>query len=210
MTARKPMSERRAPKLCGAKTRAGGKCKRPAGAGTDHVGHGRCKLHGGSSPNGRKHAAREQAHELALLLGDGISIEPHEALLKCVRLAAAEVGFFTARIEGLQLEDVTVRPRTDKESDDGYEKKLAPAELNLWVQERIRAVDRLARYSKLAIDAGIAERQVRIAEQFGETIATLLRGVLEDLRLTPEQMDRAREIVPRRLAQLSMREGNAT
>lgn len=32
---------------CDATTRAGSACKRPAGAGTDHVGTGRCKLHGG-------------------------------------------------------------------------------------------------------------------------------------------------------------------
>lgn len=36
-------------KTCGAKTRAGTPCKRPAGWGTDHVGTGRCKLHGGKS-----------------------------------------------------------------------------------------------------------------------------------------------------------------
>ena len=32
---------------CGAKTRSGGTCKKEAGWGTDHVGHGRCRLHGG-------------------------------------------------------------------------------------------------------------------------------------------------------------------
>ena len=36
-------------KYCGAKTRAGTPCRRPAGWGTDHVGEGRCKLHGGRS-----------------------------------------------------------------------------------------------------------------------------------------------------------------
>jgi uncharacterized protein YjcR len=36
-------------KYCGARTRAGTPCKRPAGWGTDHVGDGRCKLHGGKS-----------------------------------------------------------------------------------------------------------------------------------------------------------------
>lgn len=39
-------------KYCGAKTRSGGKCKRPAGWGTEHPGDGRCKLHGGASPRG--------------------------------------------------------------------------------------------------------------------------------------------------------------
>lgn len=34
---------------CGAKTRAGTPCQQIAGWGTDHVGNGRCKLHGGKS-----------------------------------------------------------------------------------------------------------------------------------------------------------------
>jgi len=34
---------------CGAKTRAGGTCRRPAGWGTEHTGQGKCKLHGGAS-----------------------------------------------------------------------------------------------------------------------------------------------------------------
>lgn len=37
---------------CNAKTRSGGNCKQPAGWGTDHVGEGKCKLHGGSSLKG--------------------------------------------------------------------------------------------------------------------------------------------------------------
>ena len=34
---------------CGSPTRAGTPCQRPAGWGTDHVGYGRCKLHGGNA-----------------------------------------------------------------------------------------------------------------------------------------------------------------
>lgn len=43
--------------LCGAKGRTGNPCRRPAGWGTDHVGVGCCKLHGGSMRNQRVHAA---------------------------------------------------------------------------------------------------------------------------------------------------------
>lgn len=35
---------------CDAKTRSGGRCQQVAGWGTDHVGQGRCKLHGGATP----------------------------------------------------------------------------------------------------------------------------------------------------------------
>ena len=34
---------------CGAKTRKGTPCKRPVGWGTEHIGEGRCKLHGGNA-----------------------------------------------------------------------------------------------------------------------------------------------------------------
>lgn len=38
--------------LCGARNRHGGTCKAEAGKGTDHLGEGRCKNHGGCSPGG--------------------------------------------------------------------------------------------------------------------------------------------------------------
>jgi hypothetical protein len=37
-------------KRCAAKNRRGKLCAKGAGWGTDHPGHGRCKLHGGASP----------------------------------------------------------------------------------------------------------------------------------------------------------------
>lgn len=48
-------------KICGAKTRNGGKCQHKAGHGTDHVGTGKCRLHGGASkgaPKGNKNAQK--------------------------------------------------------------------------------------------------------------------------------------------------------
>ncbi len=54
---------------CGARTRAGSPCRQPRGWGTDHIGTGRCKLHGGRSPikHGRysqiKRASLREAQE---------------------------------------------------------------------------------------------------------------------------------------------------
>jgi hypothetical protein len=41
--------------LCGGECTDGTPCKRPAGWGTDHVGEGRCKLHGGNAGRPPKH-----------------------------------------------------------------------------------------------------------------------------------------------------------
>lgn len=49
---------------CGAKTRAGTPCKRPAGWGTDHAGTGKCKLHGGCSEGAPKKNKNAEKHGL--------------------------------------------------------------------------------------------------------------------------------------------------
>lgn len=53
-------------KYCGAKTRKGTPCRRPAGWGTSHPGTGRCKLHGGASNGpgpGNKNAVKHGIYE---------------------------------------------------------------------------------------------------------------------------------------------------
>ena len=54
---------------CGAKTRAGTPCQQKAGWGTEHVGSGKCKLHGGKTTgapignrNAFKHGMRSRGH----------------------------------------------------------------------------------------------------------------------------------------------------
>lgn len=59
-------SKGKAPKkranICGAKKRQGpGACGRPAGWGTNHVGTGRCKLHGGNNTGPKDRKAKSEA-----------------------------------------------------------------------------------------------------------------------------------------------------
>lgn len=51
---------------CGAKTRAGTPCQQRAGWGTDHVGQGRCKLHGGNAGRPIVHGRYSLKHRKAL------------------------------------------------------------------------------------------------------------------------------------------------
>jgi len=46
----------------------------------------------------------------------------------------------------------------------------------LYAEER----DRGARVAKAALDSGVAERQVKLAETYGAALANLLRAVLND------------------------------
>lgn len=165
---------------CNAKTRRGTPCRKPAGAGTDHVGFGNCKLHGGATPNGKLSAAKQAATSLAVEL----DIEPHEALLRCVRIAYGEVVFLNRKVEELQDDKLVVdhiRIRRHEGDASSFVERTSHSDLNIWIRARNEAVERLARYSKLAIDAGVDERRVRLEEQLVGDLANAIDMVLTEL-----------------------------
>lgn len=175
--------------ICGAQRRTGGTCKMAAGFGTNHLGFGRCKYHGGSTPNGRLNSAKQEA----IFMGAPKEINPVEALTWCIHITAGEIEWFSERIAEL-----------DKE--DWFEQSILGKQMNIMVRERDNAIVRLARFSKDAISLGIAERRVRIAEQYGAALARLLKGILDDLELSEVQRQRAPAIVRKHLILLEGRQ----
>lgn len=178
---------------CGAKTKAGRPCKKPAGHGTQHVGTGRCKLHGGASPQAELGGQVVLARREAAVMGVPLDIEPHNAILECIRIAAGEVQYASERIAELDEGDavgrvVTTLRRPMKEEkggeDPSYEveeiKLEAPA-LHIWITTRRQAMDRLVQYSATALKAGVEQRRVELAEQQGQLLAQVIRGILEEL-----------------------------
>lgn len=71
--------------------------------------------------------------------------------------------------------------------------------VDLEAQER----DRCVRYAKTAHDMGIAEREVRLAEQQGQLLASVIRNVLGDLGLSDEQQALVPGVVQRRLLEVT-------
>lgn len=151
---------------CGAKTRAGTPCANIAGHGTSHVGTGRCKMHGGSSPNAEVAGTVELARREAKVMGQPLPIDPHDAMLQCIHITAGEVQYASERIADLETAMVST---------------MFGPKLDTWIEVRQRAMDRLVIYSKTAISAGIAERQIRIAEAQGQLLATAVRNILTAL-----------------------------
>ncbi len=72
--------------------------------------------------------------------------------------------------------------------------------VQMWNQER----DRAARFAKLALDAGVVERQVRLAETQGQIIAQIFTAVLDDdtLGLSRAQREVGRSLAARHLRAL--------
>lgn len=178
---------------CGAKTRAGRPCLKPAGAGTTHVGVGRCRLHGGASPNAEVAGQVALARREAVVMGVPIDVEPHAAILTCIRIAAGEVQYCSERIAELEPEDAvgavtirTVRPLKLEQGAESSHRTVeetrfdAPA-LHIWILARRQATDRLVAYSAAALKAGVEQRRVEIAEQQGQLLVEVIRGVLHDL-----------------------------
>lgn len=194
---------------CGAKTRPGTPCDKSAGWGTSHPGIGRCKFHGGRAPRAQLAGVVELARRQAVIMGTPLEISPHDAILQCIHIAAGEVQYASERITELDADEAIVqsvtvleRPRkffggaeapsgdeAEEEHEDGtYSsarvtevKTETTAQLNVWIRVRQAAMDRLVTYSATALKAGIEERRVKIAEQQGQLLAQVIRGILAEL-----------------------------
>lgn len=151
-----------------------------------------CTAHGGAAPQVAARAA-VRAEVMRWGLGDA-NVDPGEILLRLVSQSAARAGRYADEI----AEQVGA-------DESGDLRKALIAEI--WIPgetgekykagEYIRALaklenderDRCAGFATKAIAAGLAERQVRLAERQGALIADLFRAVMDDpdLGLTPEQ-----------------------
>ncbi len=178
---------------CGARKTdgSGGLCRNDAGYGTDHPGVGSCKHHGGSTEAGKKRAATLLAQRVVGGYHGEIDIEPHDGILWCVRMAAGEIQ---------HINEHAALAAADQEADDPQH--FASRKLQALMMERAKAMDRLAKYSKAALDANVAQRQVEIAEGYGTILAQLLGAVFKDLDLTAAQWRAAPLIAERHLMML--------
>jgi hypothetical protein len=145
-----------------------------------------CKMHG---VNGRTKTKAAQNVALAKaaakveLFGARRDIEPGAALLELVQWTAGEVDFWRQEVRDLEREDLTWGVTRVKEGGDdrGTTEEAKPAIAYAMLTS---ASDRLARYCVEALKAGVAERQVRLAEDQGIAVANVLRVVLAAMLTT--------------------------
>ena len=174
--------------LCGAKKKNGEACRKFAGEGTPHPGIGRCKYHLGNTRDHITHAAKIEAQRRALDFGAPIDIHPAEALLAVLQLSFGHLQFIRTEL-------------ATKADEPSFERDVL---LRAWDDER----DRVARISKAALDAGVDERLVTLAERYGEQLARVLQGIFGDaeLGLSKRQRDRLPALLRRHLIAMDERE----
>lgn len=168
------------------------RCERQAGRGTAHEGVGLCSLHGGHYGRGKN----EGAVLMAMLFADEMNVTPWEALLSQVRLLANQVRWLRVRVENAERE---FGVDAIKPGGEGWD----------WVCLLESRGDRLAKVSKMAIDAGVAERLVRQVELEADHMVTAALETLELAGVTGKARDAALEFMGRRLIELEQGENMA-
>lgn len=93
----------------------------------------------------------------------------------------------------------------------GYRYGAAGKDGNIYaVSEEVRGLvaleaaerDRVVKYAKTAHDMGISSRLTDLAERWGDVVATRITMILDNLDLTPEQMDRVPLLVQSHLGSI--------
>jgi hypothetical protein len=95
--------------------------------------------------------------------------------------------------------------QAETEGDDGttsYETYKAGEYIRAMVQLENEERDRCAKYCAVAINAGLREREVQVAERQGQMIASVLRAVFGDARLglTPAQRTLSVQVIDEHVA----------
>lgn len=166
---------------CGAKAKSTGKpCQNPAGFKTDHVGFGRCHLHGGRAPGGRKAAQKEIAQHAVETYGLPREVQPHDALLEEIWRTSGHVDWLEHKVREHEPEALIYGVVKEHQGSESSFTEFA-AKPSVWLQLYQRERRHLVDVCRVAIAAGIAERQVALAEQYGKLIARVITGVLDEL-----------------------------
>lgn len=193
-------------------------CKLPAGHGTSHPGFGYCKFHGGNTPAGKKAGARAMGRaiiqERMRTFGDKddpalATVTPEQALLEEVRRSVALVRWLEEKISAWEFVDLESLTDADQAAVANIKGLGLPAltaetfkgtpyatDVHSWLTLYREERDHMIRVSKLTIDAGIQERQVRLAEQQGLLLSSVIRSILAALNLSPEQHELVPQVVP--------------
>lgn len=180
------MDEKR---LCGARTRAGGTCKRLAMS-----NQARCDLHGAKSPQALRKAAERQAEAAArrTLAELGEDVQPVTDALSALEQLAGDVLALVDVLKGKVSELTSIR----YSSSVGFEQTRA--ELSVYVSALGRAESVLGRI--VALD--LAGRRLRLDEARAMIIAAALSKVLAHpaLELDAGRQARARALLAAELA----------
>jgi hypothetical protein len=178
----------------GRKADGSGYCGQAPGWGTEHVGIGRCKRHGGSAPLYAQKVEKLRAAVAVEQYGLPRHVDPHTALEEELDRSAGHVDWLRMQVAALETEAM-------HGPVGGGQGAIPEHKPHIWISMYNEERDRFRRIAKTCIDAGIAQRRVELAEAQGQLVAVAIRAILE--RLGVLQHPEAPQIVREELLRLS-------
>lgn len=172
-------------------------CGQAAGWGTKHPGIGRCKRHGGASPSYDAEVQRLAAKRALQTYGQPIAVDPRVALLEMLAASWGHVSWLRIKVDELKDEGADANMVGPVGGGQGGYPEFKPnVYIGMYDRERKFAMD----LSKNCIAAGIEERRVKIAEEQGAMIASVISSVLSELKVTGPEVPK---VVGKHLRQLA-------
>lgn len=178
-----------------------------------------CKSHGGGAPQVREAAGRRlAAQEIRKTLGDvPDDVDPAQALLELVKLKYAEMHWLRAKVQEVDTDPAEGGSESltwgVSKHDEGIgaqgpvDVKTHESQANIWWRLLREAEDQLAKYSALALKAGVERRQIELQEAQAVHLAGAINRILDALELSAEQQKKIPTVVPQVLRSLT--EGTA-
>ncbi|GAA1450423.1 hypothetical protein GCM10009618_02490 [Nesterenkonia lacusekhoensis] len=161
-------------------------------------------MHGGKT---EKAAARAQAETILKTLGDvQDDVDPAEALLQLVKWKHAETLWLRQKVQEVDpdpgeggSESLTWGVSKHDEgigAQGPVDVKTHESQANIWWRLLREAEDQLAKYSALALKAGVERRQIELQEAQAVHLAGAINRILDALELSAEQQKKVPTIVP--------------
>lgn len=195
---------------CRGHNKDGSQCRDPSLAGANV-----CRMHGGKAPQVQRKAKERVKREKAeMTLASAIDefdldpVHPAEALLESVAYSRAILTFLRQKVGSLDVDDIaglfTTSEKYDEETGNTTITKYVGG--NVWVKLLGEWEDRITKSSKMAIDAGIAERQTQVIESQAALFASTLWSILSELGI--EQGPQTTAVVRRHMLSLKADNGD--
>lgn len=186
------------PGKCNARRPDGsGRCRQPAGWGVEGMTRGPCKMHGGATDSVKQHHQKAMAVEAVVTYGLPREVDPHTALLQEVWRTAGHVQWLASVIHNSDPDALVWGP--SEEQLQVHEQRRGAASMphgnfqtrtqtgtiraapTVWLELYRKERRHLVEVSKTAIACGIAERQVKLAEDMAMLMRTAVESMLDDM-----------------------------